>query len=40
MKENFSVNFKQIFSLIIQVTYILLSQKMIILQNIVPISTI
>ena len=34
-EENFSVNFVQIFSLIVQVMYILVSQKMIVLQNII-----
>ena len=33
----FSVNFMQIFSLILQATYILVSQKMIVLQNILMI---
>ncbi|TEA31305.1 hypothetical protein DBR06_SOUSAS710060, partial [Sousa chinensis] len=39
VKKNFSVNFMQILSLIAQATYILVSQKMIVLQNIVLIQT-
>ena len=35
----FSVNFMQVFSLIVQATYILVSQKMIVLQNIVLLQT-
>ncbi|TEA34417.1 hypothetical protein DBR06_SOUSAS6410062, partial [Sousa chinensis] len=39
VRKNFSANFMQILSLIVRVTYILVSQKMIVLQNIVLIQT-
>ncbi|TEA25111.1 hypothetical protein DBR06_SOUSAS6010098, partial [Sousa chinensis] len=37
VKKNFSVNFMQILSLTVRATYVLVSQKMRVLQNIVLI---